>query len=741
MPQKRPTSTLNMGERVAIAYNTILGRPVRTHWDSGVGSAPSYTDAIYKAVIPNFLYKPPFGFPLGKDIPEIRRLSATPYVSMVRNTVVNQISGLDWDIKARDGHDVPDAIIEKTKDFFYNPNRNDESLNSIIKKYAGAILEIDAGVIVKVRNLKDELQEIYVRDGGTFTKSPDIYGIMPDENAYYQYGWLTGARPIPFNKNEVLYQMMNPRDDGIYGRSAAENLLDVLQLLAYGIDSNLDYFKSNVAKGVFQMVGAHTDDITAFSKQWQEQLREKDEAGNWRKKFHTMPIINTEGNFVRVGFNNAELELLQQQEWFSKVVWACYGITPSELGFTENSNKATEIGQSAVVKRKLVRPYTELLEFGFNTGIINDLPWIKGKWEDKLIFDFDKFDLQEELAKRQLYWGDIDKGVMTPNEVREELDKEPIEGGDELKFGKMGPLGLQTTASINKQTFNPMKPGNQNKDALAQQTRDETGLKAQTTEMINEGLKKKREQYMILTKAMAKDNTNVPMATDKFFNERLTQVINESEKDIIYAIRREVGIRTMSEIKAINKEFITALTEKIGLGGLVLTLKGIIKSNFYKGVEDVAQKTERNFVPNQEALNFIQDYTFDNITGLEEELKNKLRGELERGIMNNEDVDALAERVKGVMGVGEVRAKAIARTESNRAENMGELDAWKQTGLPVTKTWKAVIDSKTSAICKALDGKTVGINEKFTVRGQEFESPPSHVNCRSLLEYSIGDDR
>jgi len=118
-----------------------------------------------------------------------------------------------------------------------------------------------------------------------------------------------------------------------------------------------------------------------------------------------------------------------------------------------------------------------------------------------------------------------------------------------------------------------------------------------------------------------------------------------------------------------------------------------------------------------------------------------LRGELERGVMNNENLKALTERVKGVMNIGEVRAKAIARTESNRAENMGALDGWKQTGIPATKTWAAVMDVNTSAICKALNGQTVGINEKFKAGGQEFESPPSHPNCRSLLKFNAGDNR
>ena len=98
------------------AQQTYIATPSASPWGAGAGAAPSFTDAIYKAVIPAFLYKPPFGYPLFKDIPEIRRMAASPYVSMITNTVCNEIASLDWKIEEAEGDDinVPDAVIKKT---------------------------------------------------------------------------------------------------------------------------------------------------------------------------------------------------------------------------------------------------------------------------------------------------------------------------------------------------------------------------------------------------------------------------------------------------------------------------------------------------------------------------------------------------------------------------------------------------------------------------------------------------
>ena len=236
--------------------------------------------------------------------------------------------------------------------------------------------------------------------------------------------------------------------------------MDVIQLLTYGIESNLEYFEdNNVPKGVLEMDGASAKDIEAFGKMWREQLRKKDPSGKWRRHFHKMPVMNKKGQFIRVGFSNLELELIEQQKWFTKIVWACFNITPSELGFTEDSNRATEVVQSNVFKRKAITPLVKRIEYHFNTDIITDLPWIKDtQYEGKVLFDFDKFDLQEELAKRQLYWGDIKHGLRTRNEIRiKELNEEPKEGGDSLDGISANIFGFQDTDNTTTDQFNPDK--------------------------------------------------------------------------------------------------------------------------------------------------------------------------------------------------------------------------------------------------------------------------------------------
>ncbi len=701
-----------------------------TNWAFGevnvLGGFASVTKEhqIYKAVVPNFLYKPPFGFPLSKNVPEIRRLSKTPYVAMVNSTIVNEVATLDWKITADDGEGVPNEILKKTEEWFYNPNQNDESLDQVLKPFIYDILELESGVLEKVWNLKGEFVEIYARDGGTFTKNPNLHGVLPlsqeddpnAEPAYYQYGWLTGSRPIPFDRREIVYAIANPRADSIYGTSKVEILLDVIQLLTYGVESNLEYFSdNNIPKGALVMEGANKDDIESFGKVWQESLRKKDPSGKWRKYFHKMPVMNKKGEFIRVGFSNLELELIEQQKWFTKIVWAVYNITSSELGFTEDSNRATEVVQSNVFKRKAIAPLVALIEYQFNTNIINDLPWIKGtQYEGKVKFEFDKFDLQEELAKRELYQIDIKNGIRTKNEIREELNLEKLEGGDDL-------MGTGTSP------FGNMMP---NKDGFMDTNKESSAI---GTKKPLKGMQEGKALNSFSTLSLGPFEEIVK---PEFLKKKIVDEIGLIEKTIDNLIKREAGQKTMAQIKAIDNSFINHVMNLINFGGMREIVNGVIRASFGKGLESVEAELGMNFIPNQRAIDFLQSYTFDNITSLGAELKQDLRQELQRGLMNGEGVRDLTARVDKVMDVGKNRAEMIARTESNRAENMGSLDGYRQSGLKGTKEWVASIDARTSAVCKALDGKKVDINGRFGYKGDEFDSPPAHPNCRSTIVFN-----
>jgi len=707
-----------------------------------------------KSYIPNFFYKPPFGYPRYEDLPNLRRLAATPFVDMCITTIIDEISAVPWEIVSEESGDEispeKQKQIDHVKSFFDNPNTNKESWEKITRVFVRDILEIDAGVINKIYNRAGEMVEIVARDGATFTKNPDLHGFITDREdilfdstiveipgafntpesqkilessrkmepgwitaqdvrekaAYFQYGWITGARPVPFGKKEIVWLERNPRSDSVYGRSPVEILADSIQTLIYAIEHNLDYFRENsIPPGVIGLDGSDSDEIKAFKEQWEEQQRVKDSAGKWKKVFHKMPVIGKMPKFERLGFTNSELQLIEGQQWWAKMVWACFGVTAVELGYTEDAKgMANQLVQSNVFRKRAINPLLRLIEYHVNTEIISEFGY------EDIKFKYQMFDVEEETKKATLYKLQIDAGIKTVNEIRREEGMEDVEWGDDDPKRNQG-------TSFN---FGDYRNQNQKED---------------------DGNKNSDEEKSIDKKSFqAQQNPLIPKEGEEMGYERLRKsivyVLKKNEEKLKDIIEKEIGQDKLSEIKSVD-DVVKAIKQLMIFEGLKNISDTVIKKTFMDGWDSAEKQLNRNFMINKRAVQYIQDYAFNNIMDLTEEIKNDLRAELQRGIMSGEGITDLKNRVKKVFDSGENRAEMIARTETTRAENQGKLQAFKSSNEDFLKKWVATKDDRTSEICMRLNGQTVGLNENFKddETGWEGPAPPAHVNCRSSVVF------
>ena len=792
-----------------------LRNPFYTVEDKKVPAVASINEegraGVHKEVIPNFMYKPPFGYPRFVDLAAIRILSATPYVDMCITTIIDEVCSIKWDIIAEDETGKPvegkENEIAHVKAFFDNPNTNKESWEYMMRVFLRDVLEVDSGVIVKVFNRFGEMVEIVARDGITFTKNPDMHGMMTfrddilfdviidnvegeresqelaeqarrqatgseyghvsawdvrERAAYFQYGWITGARPIPFGKKEIVWFERNPRADSRYGRGAVEILQNVVQTLIYAIEHNLEYFSDNsIPPGVLGMDGSSSEEVDAFRDQWQEQQRIKDNTGKWKKLWHKLIIVNKKPLFEKLGFTNAELQLLEGQRWWAKLVWACFGVTPTELGFTEDAKgMANQIVQTNIFKKRAVNPLLRMMEYKIDTEIISEFGY------EDLHFRYQRFDVDEETKKANLYKVLTDVGIKTVNEIRVEEGMEKVEWGDDdpkrnqgnnFNFGQkpedqeQGRFRKESQdeerekekkkkkESEEKKGFIETKPFGKYAD-FAACVRSNKGKR--DPEAYCADLHKKITGKWPSEKAMgAEENPLIPKEGEQMDEEKLRKVIvyllKQNERKLINLLEREAGEDQLINIKDVG-DVINALKRLLGFEGLRGITNEVMRNTFVKGWEDTERQLDRNLMVNKGAITFIQDHTFNNIKGMTDEITEDLRQELERGMMAGEGITKMKDRVKEVFDVGEVRAEAIARTETNRAEGHGRLQAFKSSGeTDYVKKWITHFDDRTSAICKRLDGQIVKINDNFRDRTTGWEGPthPAHVNCRSSVVY------
>jgi hypothetical protein len=117
------------------------------------------------------------------------------------------------------------------------------------------------------------------------------------------------------------------------------------------------------------------------------------------------------------------------------------------------------------------------------------------------------------------------------------------------------------------------------------------------------------------------------------------------------------------------------------------------------------------------------------------------------------DVWAAADEVDKVLADGYQswagRAELIARTETVAANNQGALASWSAmadaANVTATKTWLATPDGRTRPEHAEANGQTVGINDTFTVMGEDITGPgdgsaANVCNCRCTLTFDIPTD-
>ena len=349
---------------------------------------------------------------------------------MCVQTIIEEVAQIPWEIvpKDEDLRESPpediQAEIDEATYLLNNPNDNKgETINTLFRAAIRDSLEIDALAIVKGFSLNSyvqhpaggfelkprgqrQLTELFARDGGSFLKETDVNGI---EYRYWQYSYLHPAvAPIEFDVNEIVYGMRYPRSYSVYGWGEIQSMETVLNSLINSAFTNATMFQEySVPSGVISFTGSEEDE-TRLREYFRTEIK---------GRFHKVAVLNKEAKFTPLTYTNRDLEFIQGQQWFSKIVWAIYKLTPSELGFTDDiraTGKAMS-AQGLVQKRKAVLPVLRLMEQWMTNQIINEI-------SDRIVFAFKYVDKEQEMAEDQADLQKITQGALLLNEYRAKKD-------------------------------------------------------------------------------------------------------------------------------------------------------------------------------------------------------------------------------------------------------------------------------------------------------------------------------
>ncbi len=134
-------------------------------------------------------------------------------------------------------------------------------------------------------------------------------------------------------------------------------------------------------------------------------------------------------------------------------------------------------------------------------------------------------------------------------------------------------------------------------------------------------------------------------------------------------------------------------------------------------------------------------------SGLERADATRVMESLQMGMVQGETVDQMVSRVRKTLPLTRRNAEAVVRTATNHVTNAVR-GAFHQANEDILSAvrWSAVLDGRTSAICRARDGHYAPVS------GTDYTGvpkphlhpptarPPAHPNCRSQMTAVLDDD-
>lgn len=164
-------------------------------------------------------------------------------------------------------------------------------------------------------------------------------------------------------------------------------------------------------------------------------------------------------------------------------------------------------------------------------------------------------------------------------------------------------------------------------------------------------------------------------------------------------------------------------------------LKGLCGEAYSRTMFDIQKGTGLGFSFSQMPASRIdeilknpwsgEDYSA-RIWGHVSDMGAQLKEEMLVSFMTGRSTEKSAQAVAGRFGAGAADARRLVRTESGYIANQAEMDSYRECGIDRYE-FLATLDSRTSPVCQALDGKVFPVAEGKA----GVNMPPMHPYCRS----------
>ena len=249
-----------------------------------------------------------------------------------------------------------------------------------------------------------------------------------------------------FVRQEDILHFMNYTDNGVYGISVLTHARRTLGIADYGENASENFYKSGGCTTGFLKF-----DGPSSGKQREEILSAWNQAtGGVRNQPNGIPVLPANVNYTQLSVNPADAQLLESREFSVVEICRFFGVSPTKcFDLTHASYNNSEMAELAFLNDTL-RPLLTKIEMEMETKLF--------KPEDGYDIKFDVSELlrTDKKSQAEYFTKMFNLGVLSPNDIRKELDMDEIEGGD-IHCAQINLTSIKNLEFVNATADNRLK--------------------------------------------------------------------------------------------------------------------------------------------------------------------------------------------------------------------------------------------------------------------------------------------
>lgn len=252
----------------------------------------------------------------------------------------------------------------------------------------------------------------------------------------------------PVNQKDMIH-LMNYTDNGVYGISVLTYARRTLGIADGGEKSAENFYKSGSCTSGFLKF-----DGPSSGKQREEILSAWNQAtGGPNSGPNGIAVLPCNVSYQQLSVDPADAQLLESREFSVVEICRFFGVSPTKcFDMTHASYNNSEMAELAFLNDTL-RPLLTKIEVEFETKLFPG----QNKYDIK--FDVSELLRTDKKSQAEYFNKLFNMGSMSPNEIRKELDMEPVEGGD-IKVAQVNLTSIKNLETINATADNRWKePG------------------------------------------------------------------------------------------------------------------------------------------------------------------------------------------------------------------------------------------------------------------------------------------